>query len=221
MADRLFKYTSSRHLAAIVERGELLFRNLSYYQGLEDEARGDGLEGTHVDHPDTAITITNLTTGKVIQGDFAFQNRIEDSDRIYCFCMSKELNSRMYEDFNCDCCIEITDTPEFLNRWKKVARQMNGAHWQLLNRSVTYYNKTEAIDLNIKDPRNLPFVKLTDYEYQDEYRLVAGEKDSFELTQQIVTTPSPPEDLSESPRKPEKLIFKLGDLRDIALVHYA
>jgi hypothetical protein len=39
--DRLFKYLPARFAPAVVERGDLLFRSLSYFRGLEHKGKGD------------------------------------------------------------------------------------------------------------------------------------------------------------------------------------
>lgn len=67
LPDRLYKYLPSRY-AETVLAGNLLFRNLSYFRQSEDAQRGDTIEGIHVDHLKTPMTIATQD-GRIIRRD--------------------------------------------------------------------------------------------------------------------------------------------------------
>jgi len=43
----LYKYLPMQYAVAMIERGELMFSTLAWFQNLEDVQRGDKLEGIH------------------------------------------------------------------------------------------------------------------------------------------------------------------------------
>lgn len=172
---------------AVRERGILLFRSLSYFQRIEgDAARGDYFEGMHVDHPDNDITITALNTGRTVKGDMAFLNQTKSED-IYCFCLSTRLSDELFHAFGATACIEIFNVPEFARRVRKaIGRLKSAASWEVDFRPVVYYHSNKAVEVDVKNPRNLPFFKPVDYAEQAEFRIVAARRTSFELTEAIV-----------------------------------
>ena len=103
----------SQYAENFVKKGDLLFRNLSYFRQYEDNRRGDPLEGFHRDNPDNDITLSDPNTGKVLaKGDFSFLNST-NTDLINVFCLSMQHDSKLYKEFGSDCCIEILYTNEF------------------------------------------------------------------------------------------------------------
>ncbi len=78
--ERLYKYLPSKYVENVLRRGELLFHNLTYFRQYEGEQRGDPLEGRHRDNPDNDIQIKNLSTGKIVKGDFSFLNTTDSGN---------------------------------------------------------------------------------------------------------------------------------------------
>ena len=155
----LYKYLPSCYVKNVLEKGELLFRNLTYFRQYECEKRGDPLEGHHRDNPDDDIVIDNLSSGKKIKGDFSCINST-NSDLIYVFCLSQSLNSHLYNEFESDVCIEITDTDEFIRRVLIAVKRLISLHKiGLLHAPVSYYAPNEPAEFNIKDPKELVFAK--------------------------------------------------------------
>lgn len=218
MARRLYKYLPSQFAESFVTRGELMFRSLSYFHTAEGLARGDALEGTHVDHPDNDITIENLSTGAVIKGDFAFLNRI-NTDAVFCFCMSTTFTQKMLTEFDCDACVEITNVADFLSRWR-VGLKAICPHWHFMMRRVTYYDTNKPTGIDIKNPRNLAFFKPSNYQHQAEYRLIAAPSYAFALKEQIVVGTKLTEVLAQEHRNPETITVACGSLADITIVHH-
>ncbi len=61
----LYRYFSEKHAHAFVQKGEVLFRALSYFRNYEDgEVRGDKFEGTLVYLPDNGLVAKMLIRRK-------------------------------------------------------------------------------------------------------------------------------------------------------------
>jgi hypothetical protein len=215
---RLYKYLPDRYVEDFV-KGRLLFRSLSCFRGIEHGGRGDVHEGMHVDHPDNDVTITNLSKGTVMRGNFSFVNQTR-ADLIYCFCLSQRLHLSLFDEFSSDRCVEIVDVSGFLHRaMRAVARLRSASDWEFLHRPVEYYESNEAPANNIKEPRNLAFFKPSSFSHQDEYRLVAARTSSFQLTQEIVHVDAYDfsHDVREQPKR--EIRFRAGPIEDILIVH--
>ena len=184
---RLFKYLPSQFAADVVRKGDLLFRNLSFFRQCEDNRRGDPLEGFHRDNPDNDITLSDPKTGEVLaKGDYSFLNST-NTDLIYVFCLSKTHKPELYQEFKADCCIEILNLEEFIRRTAIAVKRLLSAHKSgLLYRDVNYYYENAPAGFDIKNPKNLAFAKGVHYEHQEEFRLVFGQRKAFDLKQQIV-----------------------------------
>ena len=217
---KLYKYLPSQYAEGFVTKGDLLFRNLSYFRQYEDNRRGDPLEGFHRDNPDNDVTLSDPKTGKVLaKGDFSFLNST-NTDLINVFCLSKEHEEKLYTEFNSNCCIEILDAEEFIRRSRIAVKRLVSAHESgLLHGEVIYYHDNAPAGFDIKKPKKLAFAKGVHYQHQNEYRLVFGARKAFNLTQQIVVNAS--YDFIGEAKKgnpKDKHIF-VGDLRDITNVH--
>ncbi|MCU7808941.1 MAG: hypothetical protein KZQ73_13890, partial [Candidatus Thiodiazotropha sp. (ex Semelilucina semeliformis)] len=90
----------------------------------------------------------------------------------------------------------------------------------LLHREVIYYHDNTPAGFDIKNPKNLAFVKGIHYQQQQEYRLVFGSKKAFDLVQQIVTNSSY-DFIGEAKKgKPKEKHIYIGKLNDIVKIHY-
>lgn len=217
---KLYKYLHSKFADDVVKKGDLLFRNLSYFRQYEDNRRGDPLEGFHRDNPDNDITISDPDTGRIIaKGDFSFLNSTK-TDLINVFCLSAELQIELFEEFKADCCIEIIDKDEFTQRTRFSLRKLSSVHSSgLLSGFVKYYTHSAPAGFDIKNPQNLAFAKGVHYKHQKEFRLVFGDKKAFHLKQEIVINKS--YDLIGEAKKgtpKEKHIF-IGNICDIVKIH--
>jgi hypothetical protein len=213
----LFKYLPAAYVPALLERGELLFRNLTYFRQCEGRVRGDPYEGIHKDHPGTEREIRNLTNGFVSRGAFSFLHST-DSDQIFAFCLSQRLDARMAKDFGTDAVIEFFDPEELIRRVRFNLRRVLSVHRAgVLAKEVTYYRPDEPALFDVADPKNLAFVKNDQYRPQSEYRLVFGSRKAFKLIQQIAQPHHDPYEDAMQKTPAEKLV-RLGTLSDIARV---
>jgi len=211
----LYKYLPSKYASAFLDRGEILFRNLTYFRQHEGRIRGDPYEGIHKDHPGTNVVLENLTQESKIAGKFSFLNST-NSDLVFAFCLSKKLSTDLMLEFESDACIEIFEPNEFIRRVRFALARLISAHpIGLLAQPVHYYHPAEAACFDIKEPTQLAFAKNKSYAEQEEFRLSFGTIKAFKLVQQITPPHYDPYDDAIKGQTKEKLI-KIGALRDVA-----
>ena len=217
---RLYKYMPESFIPQFIERGDLLFRNLSYFRQIEERGRSDLLEGLHMDYPDNDITI-QTTDGRVSwKGRAAFLNSI-NTDRLFVFCLSEVLSPALYAEFNADACAEILDTVEFLQRCcHTVSAQPRFAETGLLHDQVEYYAPNKPAKRNVKDPRSIPFFKHEAYSNQHEYRLAVALRNGLKITQRIVNEAFTFDKEVLAGKPAHRHVF-IGSIKDIVRVHKA
>ncbi len=217
--EKLYKYLSSKYEHSVLAKGELLFRNLTYFRQTEGKTRGDYLEAHHRDNPDNDVTITSLATGKGTSGDFSFLNST-DSDLVYVFCLSHEYKVASYDEFDCDICIEIQNPAEFIRRTRlAVMRRLSTRSHGLLADSIRYYEPNKPSESNIKNARILPFLKDNIYLNQNEYRMAFGVRDAFKLKQQIISNKGYNFRAEANKGTAKAKIITIGAIDDIISVH--
>ena len=217
---RLFKYLPATFADSVVSRGNLLFRNLTYFRQHEGIRRGDPLEGFHRDNPDTGITITFNTTEKTVtNGDLSFLN-FTNTDLIFVFCLSTSLNEKLFEEFETDCCIEIFDVNELVRRTKIAVRKLLSAHHDGLRHGlVNYYADNAPASFDIHDPKVLAFAKGFSYQHQCEYRLTFGTKKAYSLTKRIVLNKSYDFVKEAQSGEAKEKHLQIGKISDISRIH--
>ena len=212
----LYKYLPARFAEAFVERGEVLFRTLSYFRKVEHAARGDEIEGVHVDAPDHDVSLTVARLGKTFVGRYRMLNSVEQ-EHVFVFCCSQTYSEDLLREFNCDRCVAIVDPAAFFLRCRTAAkRQAVLVSPGLIHRSVTYYMPHEASELAIDDPHTLPFLKHASFSAQDEYRAIFATPGGFRITRRIVLPQFTFAEEIERARTSECLL-RLGNLRGIAI----
>lgn len=212
----LYKYLPSKYVLAVLDRGELLFRNLTYFRQQEGRVRGDVYEGIHKDHPCTDITLEVIARGIKSVGKYSFLNST-NSDLIFAFCLSERLSKDLMIEFECDACIEIHNPVEFIRRIRFALTPLISVHRKgLLAQPVNYYHPSKPALFDIKNPTQLAFAKNVFYKGQEEFRLSFGTgKKAFKLVEQIAQPHHDPYEDALKGQCREKLI-RIGNLNDIA-----
>lgn len=211
----LYKYLPSKHASAFLDRGEILFRNLTYFRQQEGRVRGDPYEGIHKDHPGTDVVLENVTQGSKIVGKFSFLNST-NSDLVFAFCLSERLSKDLMTEFESDACVEIFEPTEFIRRVRFALARLISVHpVGLLAQPVHYYHPAEAARFDIKEPTQLVFAKGESYAEQKEFRLSFGTRRAFKLVQQITQPHYDPYDDAIKGERKEKLV-RVGALHNIA-----
>lgn len=220
LPSRLYKYLPSK-FTGYLQSGHLLMRNLVSFVKYEDGGvRGDVHEGLHVDWPDHDVTISSLANNSTITGSFGAV-RDTHQDKVYIFCLSTDLKLELFEEFQADSCIEISNVEEFLCRYKraidKSPRFRNYPSKLGLYGKVEYYDFNSTVDLDISNAWNLPFFKKSNYSYQSEFRLCAAEPGAFKEEMMLVTSQFEFEEIAKK-KKPENFTLKIGSIRNISTV---
>ncbi|MBS1155130.1 MAG: hypothetical protein H6R07_1054 [Proteobacteria bacterium] len=211
----LYKYLPSKYASAFLDRGEILFRNITYFRQHEGRVRGDPYDGIHKDHPGTNIVVENLTRRSKTVGEFSFLNST-DPDLVFAFCLSQKFSKDLMAKFESDACIEILEPVEFIRRVRfALARLVSVHRVGLLAQPVHYYHPAEAARFDIKEPTQLAFAKDMYYAEQEEFRLSFGTRRAFKLVQKITQPNYDPYDDAIKGQSREKLV-KVGSLRDVA-----
>ncbi len=213
----LYKYLPLEYAKTFVERGEVLFRSLSYFRKVEHAERGDEAEGVHIDAPDNDVRLDNLTRGTSITGRFRFLNSL-DQDKVYAYCFSTQLSRELFERFNADACVVLARTNPFFLRCSLAAPH----HFPLdppgfSHRHVEYFDPANSAILPVKEPSNLPFFKHKSFSAQQEYRAVFAKRGGFTLVERIV---QPEFTFAEevAAGKPSETMLQLGSLASIASI---
>ncbi len=214
----LYKYLPSKFVNSVVKDGKILFRNLTYFRKFTDNARGDHIEGMHVDNPDNDVTIRMAGGGPTVVGDFSFLNQVLQ-DEVYAFCMSQRYDFTLYDELKSDACVVINDVGSFVARCRTAVRRYSSlAKRGILHRPVDYYEHNKPAPSNIEDPRNLPFFKDVRFQWQDEYRLVFGTRKGLSLHMSIVDNKNYSFDQAALKGTPKEKLLRMGSIKDIVEV---
>lgn len=216
----LFKYLPSKYLEAFVNRGELLFRALSYFRNYEElQVRGDRQEGKRLFNPTQGLEITKAETGEKLLLPWSFEASVKERD-IYVFCLSLNRTLELAKEFNTDACIEIQDPVALLSKVRSALTLRKWVrHGRLLHDTVDYYSPAEPPFAEWAVPERMVMRKTTAYTHQQEYRLAFGRGDALKVNNvqtQIVAMPGTVQPTLQS--HPEH-VLKLGNLARICRVH--
>lgn len=216
----LYKYMPLRYVGDFVQRGRVLFRNLTYFRCYDtDPSRGDLYEGRQVDRPEKGAQITNRTTGVTQAGDFALISSIP-TEGVFAFCMSTRLDLGLYEAFNADACVEITSPSQFVKDCRQALRKLvspRGLH--LFHGEVEYYRETERVQGNFRDPTVIPFFKPARFAAQREYRIVLANPASLQIKKRMVYGHALPGNEAPLGETPKDLWLRLRGSRQYMKTH--
>lgn len=218
----LFKYLPSKYLGALVERGELLFRSLSYFRNYEElHVRGDRHEGKRLYNPSTGLEVTKAETGERIVLPWAFEASVKDRD-IYVFCMSLRRSPDLATEFGTDACVEIQDPVAFLSKIRaSLALRRWVRHARLLNGAVEYYSPSEPPLAEWAVPERMIMRKTTDYEHQQEYRIAFARGEALKVNNVETKITATPGELNPTLHGHPEHILKLGSIAKICRIHTA
>ncbi len=137
MSYKLYKYMPSEYARNFVEQGEILFRSFSFYKNIEDDnKRGDKHDGSR--KLKSSITINGR---EVPTNGF----KIYPLKHHKLFCVSKTLSESLFEEFECDSCVEITDKEKFEQILKDFFSVKTSRYDKLINQ-----RRDLSLDINIK-----------------------------------------------------------------------
>jgi hypothetical protein len=216
----LFRYFSSRNAEAFIERGEVLFRALSYFRDYEDEGvRADQYEGTLVHLPESGLKIKHLSSTEEISVPYTFEATAKESD-IFVYCMSTELSSSIAERFKADVCVEILEPQKFLARVRaSLSLRARLRANELVQHAVKYYERHEPPIVDWALPERIAMRKPKVFEWQREYRIAVPKGEAFRVENvDVRLVPLGQPRPAKSIQHPEVLL-KLGSLSKICRAH--
>jgi hypothetical protein len=216
----LVRYFSEINGRAFLERGEVLFRALSYFRDYEDKGvRADEHEGTLVHKPLGGLQANLVATGAVVDLPHRMESTAKE-DEILVYCMSTELSADIGQRFNAEMAVEILDPAKFLGRVRSCLALRKRIHAnELVHGTVHYYEWHEQPIVDWALPERIAMRKPKSFEWQKEYRIAAPVGDAFRVQNVSVKLVAP-----GSPRPPRatahpQMCVKLGNISKICRVH--
>lgn len=215
MRHKLFKYFTGRQWAHAFLDGHVLFRSLSYFRDYEDQnVRGDQYEGTAKFRPAAGLIVNNLTRGTTFTlPRHAFESAAKQEE-IFVFCASRSHNEERRRKFGAVACVEALDIRGFCKRIQAALPDQA----TFFGRRVEYYNETEEPNPRWALPENIAVSKLSNYAWQDEYRLVFCLTDALTFENVNLFLVSDGAARSTKPEHHKYLVHAEG-LRDICRLH--
>ena len=216
----LFRYFSLQNARAFVDRGEVLFRALSYFRDYEDEGvRADEYEGTLVHRPGDGLKIKYLSSAEEASVPYTFESTAKE-DHIFVYCMSTELSSSIAERFKADACVEILEPQKFLTRVRaSLGLRARLRADKLVHHEVNYYERHEPPIVDWALPERIAMRKPKLFEWQKEYRIAVPQGEAFRVENvEVKLVPLGQPRLVRSTSHP-KVMLKLSSLSKICRLH--
>jgi hypothetical protein len=141
----LYKYVTGRYGASMIDRGELMFSTLAWFQNYEDDQRGDRFEGTRKYFPVGGLDITRTEGDGKPHRPVSFkaptdslQSRATGHNHIFIY--STSLRPGLAFD-GADACVEIYDPVKFVGRLRSTLQTHRSAKAEtLIHDAVKYYD---------------------------------------------------------------------------------
>lgn len=187
----LYKYLPFEYAQAMIERGELMFSTLAWFQNYEDCERGDEFEGTHKYFPIGGLQVTRTERDgrphppiSLTLPNDSLQSKATGRNHIFIYSTSKEQGLTQFGDPRVqNACVEICDPATFLAQLRGVLRRNPRAKFEtLIHDEVRYYSLEDPPDNIHALPDRLTMHKHKSYEDQREYRFAFGtRRDVFDF----------------------------------------
>ena len=101
----LYKYWPNNYSNDFINKGDILFRNLTYFNKYEDNnKRGDIYDGGIYHKSVNGFEVVNLSQNNTLTVKESFVDI--NTDNIFVCCFSKKLDKDLFKEFESDCCIE-------------------------------------------------------------------------------------------------------------------
>jgi hypothetical protein len=172
VAQSLFRYMPNEYADALVRRGEVLFRALSYFRDYEDEGiRSDEFEGTRTHLPKDGLKVTKVPTGEEVALPHSFESTAHEED-IFVYCLSTIFSKSLAEKFNAKTCVEILDSVRFLALSRNsLALRPSIKNKHLECGAVKYYELHDPPIVDWALPERIALSKPATFTWQSEYRI--------------------------------------------------
>jgi len=189
----IFRYGTSEHTLAFIEKGEILFHEASYYSNENNKSRRDNEKAKEYYLNQELVNMTNMRTGKKIEPVSNITMTEETSMASYIFCVSSYCDKQLLNKFGVDACVVINNKEEFERRLSMAI----SPNKNLISFPVQYYDPWPT-----KEPYNIVPHISKDFRFalQGEYRFLIYNNNDFD------------KDINDE----ETIKIYLGPLEDIA-----
>lgn len=177
----LYKYLPRRYAATMIDRGELMFSTLAWFQNYEDDQRGDRFEGTRKYFPVGGLDVTRTERDGKPHPPVSFkasteslQSRARGHNHIFIYSTSLQTGLALALD-GADACVEIYDPVKFVTRLRSKLQTHRSAKAETLIHDEVKYYAFEAHPDNVWAlPHLLAMHKHNAFSGQREYRFAFG-----------------------------------------------
>jgi hypothetical protein len=174
-----YKYLPRRYATAMIDRGELMFSTLAWFQNYEDNQRGDRFEGTRKYFPVGGLDVTRTERDGRPHPPVSFKSPTESlqsraTGHNHIFIYSTSVQSGLAFD-GADACVEIYDPAKFVTRLRSALQTHSSAKAEtLIHDEVKYYAFETPPDNVWALPHLLVMHKHDGFLDQSEYRFAFG-----------------------------------------------
>jgi hypothetical protein len=168
----LFKFGKAEHLTQLLERGEILVRQASYYNdpALNHAVHDDELSIVLQPNPGhIRLTVFDQVTGEKKGELYPSHNKIEkklETD-YYVYCLSQSFKPRLFLDFDSDACLIFHNPETFVERLT-LAMESALPGWTAAGVGVNYIDPLRTLLSGV----DLFRAKHFKFSYQKEFRVV-------------------------------------------------
>lgn len=215
----IFKYfTEEVHALALINKGELMLQPLSHFRGREaDGVRGDPRDGILTYAPKDGL-VMNMEDGRVITLEGGSFNSSVNQNDIFVYCASNQLSADLAERFG-SFCVEIPDPDVLVRRLTLRAHPTSQFDYaQLVSGKVDYREHSREPGVDWALPERLVLIKPEDFEWQDEFRIAVGKRETMSVESVGLTIHTGSAGLIFEP-VPAPIFLRIEKLADFVTLH--
>ncbi|MGQ3178362.1 MAG: hypothetical protein ACT6SC_12275 [Blastomonas fulva] len=215
----IYKYfTEEAHALALINKGELMMQPLSHFRGREaDGVRGDPRDGILTYAPQDGL-VMNMADGRVITLEGGSFNSSVNQNDIFVYCASNQLAAELAEKFGAFC-VEIPDPDILVRRLKlRADRTSRFDYEQVVFGHVDYREHSREPGADWALPERLVLIKPVDFQWQDEFRIAVGKRDTMKVENIGLTIQTGPVAPGFEP-VPPPIFLRVGTLADLVTLH--
>jgi len=215
----IFKYFArEEHARDLIDNGRVRLCTLGTYHVFEDEeVRRDPSDGLLRYKPEGGVTINQ--GDRTFRTSLAFVSVVKVND-IYVYCMSNKLSEELAARFNSPFCVEIQNCLGFVGRIRRHVRLRSQLdHANVFARSIDYRGFEREPGADWALPERLAFIKPEAFAWQDEFRIVIGNKGALGAENVDTHLEADGCDLAVAYEERDPLMLRIGDISTIATLH--
>jgi hypothetical protein len=177
----MYKVLPLTYARRLVEKGELRWSTLAWFQNLEEIGRGDNCEGRRTYFPVNGLEVNRLERGglsdsaQMLLRGHGLVSRAAQSHHILIYSLTLDATLKIGDPADRGC-VEMFDPPQFVRRVRDaLGRDRRARIDTFIHHTVQYWSPTNPPQEVWAFPDKLTMHKRKDeYGYQKEYRLAFG-----------------------------------------------